>query len=178
MHHWPGDNPHVLTEAPLHPQKHGVWCAVSSRRIIPVLFHETVNSARYIEHMFNVSAEQLTENDRNNAYFQQDGATTHTACSTIARIESVFQPVRVISRGTNQPIPPRSPDFYVSTATTHTHSKNSRPTLSHLSTPSRSMFSPVPFTSFGVVCTPASRSIAVTSSTYSRSEFELKRVRC
>ncbi|KAJ8894840.1 hypothetical protein PR048_000147 [Dryococelus australis] len=31
MRHWLGDNPHVLTEAPLHPQKLGVWCAVSSQ---------------------------------------------------------------------------------------------------------------------------------------------------
>ncbi|KAJ8895229.1 hypothetical protein PR048_000554 [Dryococelus australis] len=37
-----------------------------------------------------------------------------------------------------------------------------------VSMPSRSMSSPVPFTTFGVVCTPASRSIVATSSTNSR----------
>ncbi|KAJ8883324.1 hypothetical protein PR048_015167 [Dryococelus australis] len=113
MRHPSGDNPPVLTEAPLHPQKLGVWCAVSSRRIIPVFFHETVNSSPYIEHIFNVFAEQLTGNGRDNAYFQQDRATAHTACATIVRIESVFQPDRVISRGTNQPMPPCSPDLSV-----------------------------------------------------------------
>ncbi|KAJ8867922.1 hypothetical protein PR048_031731 [Dryococelus australis] len=46
--------------------------------------------------------------------------------------------------------------------------KNSRPTLSQLSTSSRSMFSPAPFTTFGVAWTPASRSMAATPSTHSR----------
>ncbi|KAJ8870159.1 hypothetical protein PR048_029172 [Dryococelus australis] len=55
------------------------YCAVSSRRIISVFFHEIVNSARYIEHIFNVFAGQLTEDERNNAYLQQDGATAHSA---------------------------------------------------------------------------------------------------
>ncbi|KAJ8877412.1 hypothetical protein PR048_021866 [Dryococelus australis] len=59
--------------------------------------------------------------------------------------------------------------FLSNIATTRIHSKNSRPTLSQLSMPSRRMPSPVPFTTFGVVCTPASRSMAATSSTYSSS---------
>ncbi|KAJ8891773.1 hypothetical protein PR048_004326 [Dryococelus australis] len=75
---------------------------------------KTVNSARYIEHIFNGFAEQLTEDERSNAYFQQDGATAHSVRATIARIESVFhQTDRVVSRATNQTMPPRSPDLSV-----------------------------------------------------------------
>ncbi|KAJ8885936.1 hypothetical protein PR048_012142 [Dryococelus australis] len=80
-----------------------------------------------------------------------------------------FQPDRVISRGTNPPMPPRSPDLSVCDSflwgalkgqqQTRTHLKNSMPTLPQLSMPSHSMSSPVPFTIFGVVCTPASRRV-------------------
>ncbi|KAJ8880302.1 hypothetical protein PR048_016768 [Dryococelus australis] len=34
MRHWSGDNAHALTEAPLHPQKLGVWCAVASKPLV------------------------------------------------------------------------------------------------------------------------------------------------
>jgi hypothetical protein len=35
---WRTENPHNYTETPLHPQKIGVWCAISRRRIIGPLF--------------------------------------------------------------------------------------------------------------------------------------------
>ncbi|KAJ8890182.1 hypothetical protein PR048_009689 [Dryococelus australis] len=41
------------------------------------------------------------------------------------------------------------------------------------SMPSLSICSPVPFTTFGVICTPASRSMAATSSTYSSNELTM-----
>jgi hypothetical protein len=41
--YWSTENPHQFVETPFHAQKLGVWCAVSTHRIITVLFHLTVN---------------------------------------------------------------------------------------------------------------------------------------
>jgi hypothetical protein len=40
------ENPHNYTETALHPQKIGVWCAISRRRIIGHLFFETTVNAK------------------------------------------------------------------------------------------------------------------------------------
>ena len=40
---WAPENPHQFVESPLFPQKIGVWCAVSRRRIIgPFFFHRII----------------------------------------------------------------------------------------------------------------------------------------
>jgi penicillin-binding protein-related factor A (putative recombinase) len=45
---WRTENPHNFTETPLHPQKIGVWCAISRRRIIGFLFFEiSINAEAY-----------------------------------------------------------------------------------------------------------------------------------
>ncbi|KAJ8879593.1 hypothetical protein PR048_020201 [Dryococelus australis] len=101
MRHWSDDNPHVLTEPPLHPQKLGAWCAVSSRRIIPVFFHETVNSARYIEHIFNVFAEQLTEDERKQSLLSAERSYgTYCTCNDHANIITAIDaiPQHVLAR--------------------------------------------------------------------------------
>jgi hypothetical protein len=42
-------NPHLTHEAPLHPVKVGVWCAVNARRIaVPVFFNKIINSKRHL----------------------------------------------------------------------------------------------------------------------------------
>jgi len=47
---WITENPHNYTETPLHPQKIGMWCAISRRRIIGTLFFETsINAEAYEE---------------------------------------------------------------------------------------------------------------------------------
>lgn len=40
MRMWSAENPHFFIESPLHPQKIGVWAAVSQRRIIGPIFFE------------------------------------------------------------------------------------------------------------------------------------------
>ena len=50
---------------------------------------------------------QLTQNEINNAYFQQDGATAHTARHSMELLKQVFGN-RIISKGV---YPPRSPDL-------------------------------------------------------------------
>ena len=57
------EHPHEIHEVPLHSEKTGVWCAVSRRRIIgPVFFHETLNTARYLE-IFNEFVDQLDDDE-------------------------------------------------------------------------------------------------------------------
>lgn len=40
MRTWDAENPHVFVERPLHPEKIGVWAAVSGRRLIGPIFFE------------------------------------------------------------------------------------------------------------------------------------------
>jgi hypothetical protein len=86
----------------------GVWCAVSQREIIcPIFFHETMNSGRYFNDTLNPFFNQMTEEERQYGYFQQDNATAHTANATMVAIREAFKD-RIISRGLR---PPRSPDL-------------------------------------------------------------------
>ena len=83
-----------------------MWCAISRRRIIgPIFFHETSNTAHYLE-IFNEFVDQLDDELRN-GYFQQDGATCHTSNDSVTEIESFFDD-RIISKAL---WPPRSPDL-------------------------------------------------------------------
>ena len=107
---WATENPHETFEKPLHDQKIGVWCAVSRSRMIgPIFFHSTVNSDRYIKDIFIPFSEQLTALEKQKTWFQQDGATAHTARATMTGVHKIFSE-RVITRDL---WPPRSPDFYL-----------------------------------------------------------------
>jgi hypothetical protein len=84
-----------------------VWCALSPRRITgPIFFHETVNSDRYVNDILNPFFNQLTAEEKQYVYFQQDNATAHTANAAMAAIREGFED-RIISRGL---WPPRSPN--------------------------------------------------------------------
>jgi hypothetical protein len=77
---WSGENPHAVRTATLHPVKVGVWLAVSRQRVYgPVFFNFTVNSERYIQYMLLPFLNQLTDQERQTAYFQQDSARAHIA---------------------------------------------------------------------------------------------------
>ena len=68
---WKTENPHNYTETPLHPQKIGVWCAISRLRIIGPLFFETsVHAEAYKELIQQFIA--LLQVDERNCWFQQD----------------------------------------------------------------------------------------------------------
>ena len=87
---WATEHPHEIHEVPLHSEKTGVWCAISRRRIIgPIFFHETLNTARYLE-IVNEFVDQLDDDELRNGYFQQDGATCHTSNESMAEINSFF----------------------------------------------------------------------------------------
>lgn len=103
---WSSTNPHVYEQTSLHPQKVGVWCAISPQRVIgPIFFEETVNAERYQAILMQFIA--LLEPHERRCWFQQDGAKAHTAVSSIDFLREFFED-RIISTGR---WPPRSPDL-------------------------------------------------------------------
>lgn len=108
MRMWSQDNPHFFREAPLHPLKIGIWVGMSRRRLIgPIFFEDTVTAERYRNNIVDVFLNQLHDDELNYGYFQQDGATAHTARETIAYLQQ-FYDNRIISKDL---WPPRSPDL-------------------------------------------------------------------
>ena len=55
--------------------------------------------------------DELTEEELLYGYFQQDGATTHTASRILSRVHEVFGVDRTVSRGSEICWPSRSPDL-------------------------------------------------------------------
>ena len=77
---WSSDNPHSLHETPLHNKKVGVLVAISRRRIVgPIFFMNTINSERYCWDILHAFIGQMTSDEINYSWFQQDGATAHTS---------------------------------------------------------------------------------------------------
>lgn len=114
---WSDDNPQAIVETPLHPEKVTVWCALWAGGIIgPYVFKNdagqnvTVNGERYRDMITNFFVPQLQGINVADMWFQQDGATCHTARDTINLLKETFDE-RLISR--NGPVnwPPRSCDL-------------------------------------------------------------------
>lgn len=105
---WASQNPHNFVATTLHPQKLGIWVAMSRRRIIgPIIFRDTLNAANYRQLILQPFIDQLHDDELQRGFFQQDGATPHTANETITYLQQFFDD-RIISRGR---WPPRSPDL-------------------------------------------------------------------
>jgi len=109
---WSAGNPHELHQCPTCDPKVTVW----SRGIIGPYFFEdedgkaiTVKSHLYTEIINEFLSPNLPPNS-GILWFQQDGATAHTAVISIAALRRLF-PQRVISRFGDVPWPPRSPDL-------------------------------------------------------------------
>lgn len=109
---WAIENPHAYEESFLHVQKIGVWCAMSRKRIIgPVFFENTITADRYRTDILEPFIAQLTDDEIDYAWFQQDGASAHTANASLEFLEQFFAD-RIISRGIPEhQWPPRSPDL-------------------------------------------------------------------
>ena len=102
------DRPHSL-----HDQKVTVWAGVCSKTIIgPFFFRvgETVNGDRYRWMLAHSVLPEMREKGLKGFWFQQDGATCHTAKSTMNFLRQKF-PGRVVSKGGDIDWPPRSPDL-------------------------------------------------------------------
>ncbi|GFX39746.1 putative DD41D transposase [Trichonephila clavipes] len=87
---WSEANPQVYVETPLHPEKLTVWCTLWAGGIIGPYFFKN--------------------DEGHNLWFQQDGATCHTAHATIDLLKDTFGD-RLISRFGPVNWPPRSCDL-------------------------------------------------------------------
>ncbi|GFV10020.1 DUF4817 domain-containing protein [Trichonephila clavipes] len=114
---WSEANPQVYVETPLHPEKLTVWCALWVGGIIGPYFFKndeghsvTVNGDRYRAMITNFFIPEWNNHDVQELWFQQDGATCHTARATIDLLKDTFGD-RLISRFGPVNWPPRSCDL-------------------------------------------------------------------
>lgn len=116
MRYWSPTNPRELHEQPLHTERVTVWCAISRIGIIgPWFFEEnekavTVNSERYVSMIVDFFLPKLEEMNVGEVWFQQDGATAHTARRSMNILREYF-PERLISLRGDLQWPARSPDL-------------------------------------------------------------------
>ncbi|GFV57461.1 uncharacterized protein TNCV_1609061 [Trichonephila clavipes] len=90
-------NPQVYVETPLHKEKLTVWCALWAGGIIGPYFFKndeghnvTVNGDQYRAMITNCFIPELNNHDVQDLWFQQDGATCHTARATIDLLKDTF----------------------------------------------------------------------------------------
>lgn len=112
---WGSENPRIIVEDQMHPLRCTVWCGITSERIIGPYFFENdegvainVNGIQYremIENLLRPAVQNYPD-----LWFQQDGATAHTARPTMAILREIFGS-RIISRFSDFKWPPRSPDL-------------------------------------------------------------------
>ncbi|GFW79014.1 transposable element Tc3 transposase [Trichonephila clavipes] len=114
---WSEANPQVYVETPLHPEKLTVWFALWAGGIIGPYFFKndeghnvTVNGDRYRAMITKFFIPELNNHDVQELWFQQDGATCHTARVTINLLKDTFGD-RLISRFGPVNWPPRSCDL-------------------------------------------------------------------
>ena len=118
---WTSQQPHKHTQRPLSQEKVTVWCAIGKRGIFgPYIFEDndgnrvTVNAERYIEMMRRKFVPALRRKrgiDMNTVVFQQDKAPPHCSNRTLEFLRLYFPGDRLISRRTDNPWPPYSPDL-------------------------------------------------------------------
>ncbi|GFV60438.1 transposable element Tc3 transposase [Trichonephila clavipes] len=113
----PEANPQVYVEIPLYPEKLTVWCTLWAGGIIGPYFFKndeghnvTVNGDRYRALITNFFIPELNNHDVQELWFQQDGATCHTARATIDLLKDTFGD-RLISRFGPVNWPPSSCDL-------------------------------------------------------------------
>ena len=93
---WGTENPHVIVEKPMHPARITVWCEFWSGGIIGPFFFEneegtvTINE-RHRALLTEFFFKQIEEEDLDNIWFQQDGATCHIANATLNLLRPIFE---------------------------------------------------------------------------------------
>lgn len=114
---WDDEPPEVFQELPLYPLKTTVWCGLWAGGIIGPYFFKnaagecvTVNGERYRAMITNFLVPEIQARGLGDIWFQQDGATCHTAALTMDLLRQHFDD-NFISR--NGPVnwPPRSCDI-------------------------------------------------------------------
>lgn len=115
---WGSENPHAIVQRSLKPPRVTVWCGFSAKGVIGPYFFEdeegktvTVTGLRYREMLETFLWPELDSQQLGNEiWFQQDGATSHTASATMAILKEKF-PRRLLSLGGDISWPPRSCDL-------------------------------------------------------------------
>ena len=112
---WAKENPRTVHQRELHPVKCTVWCAITANEIIRPYFYEdddgnavTVTGERYRAMLQNFLWPAIENRVR--MWFQQDGATAHTARESIQLLQKRFNR-RIISQFGDINWPSRSPDL-------------------------------------------------------------------
>lgn len=116
--YWGMEKPTIVNQRPLHSPKVTAWCALSSTGIIGPFFFEdqrgvTVNvDQQSYGSVFKLFVRALGRKvgDLHTEWYQQDGATPHCAINTLALLRRSFGN-RIISRRTDTPWAPHSPDL-------------------------------------------------------------------
>ena len=96
MRYWSETNPRELHQRPLHSDRVTVCCAISRVGIIcPYFFQDnwlavTVNSERYLTMIQDFFQPALVAMQLEDTWFQQDGATAHTARVTMNCLRQMF----------------------------------------------------------------------------------------
>lgn len=117
---WGATNPHLIHEVPLHSQRVTVWCGIMSSCVIgPYFFQDvngnavTVTSQRYVDMLRTFLVPELRRRGLMlpDIWFQQDGATSHTAAISMAELRRHFRPDHIVSRFGAVNWPSRSPDL-------------------------------------------------------------------
>ena len=118
---WATEQPHEHSEKPLSVEKTTVWCALGKNGILGPYFFEdddghrvTVNTDRYIEMLcrcFILALRRKRGFDLDTVVFQQDGAPPHCSDRTLQYLRQYFLGDRLISRRTDNPWLPYSPDL-------------------------------------------------------------------
>lgn len=135
---WSIENPHELKKIPLHDQKVGVCCGLSRKLITgPIFFDDTINAECYCTHILEPIVGHLNEHELEEGWFQQDGATAHTACASLQFLENLFANC-IISHGIWPARSPdlTTPDYYLWGALKGWVYKNNPHNLDELKTPS------------------------------------------
>ena len=114
---WSTEIPHGYIEKPTHPKRITVCCGFWSRGKIGPFFFEngqgetvTVNGDCYRAKLNEFFFTKIEEEDIGNIWFEQDGATCHTAEATVVVLCPVFED-RISSRRADVVWPPRSCDL-------------------------------------------------------------------
>ena len=119
LRYWAGSNPHEPHERSLHSERVTVWYALGEFCALGSYFFEdedgslvTITSSRYAEMLEYFLQPQLNElaADVGDTWFQQYGATPHTAQRTMRYMRELFLR-HIISHQGDIPWPARSPDL-------------------------------------------------------------------
>jgi len=117
--YWAPETPQELHQRSLHGERL-VVCLIASFGLLGPYFFEdnegaavNVTSERYVAMLRNFCEPGLRRRwiDPSSLWFQQDGATAHTARASMNVLRKMFLHKYVISRGGDVPWPARSPDL-------------------------------------------------------------------